>query len=525
MGFITGSREQQTLFGYSLDDFVDESAKCRFIAKLVSRLDLSELYGEYSDQGGDAYDPGLMLATWFLAYSEGITSTRRLEQLCGRDMHYIYISANVQPDHCSLSRFRQRHLERLPQYFVQIIGLAAEAGVSDFGVIGIDGSKLQASCSPRQSRTGKRLARELQKVREQIKEYLQRCEVADEEEEMPEDLPQLREKIRRLEELEKKLEGQQREFEKRRASLQPKDRKKHQINMVEPEARHMNPVNGRPSIPGYNAQVSVDTESQLIVGADVTDERTDQRQFSSQHQQVEANLGADASRQYVADAGYHSLEQLEYVEEHGVDAVIADPRPAQRRAEMAGREKQFGRGMFQYDRSTDTYRCPAGKDLTYAWKETKRGQRIRVYQGQGCVGCSLRAHCVRSTNPLRLRTIARDEREHLAEAMLAKSRSPEGRQRMDRRKMSNEPVVGNLKANLGFRRFNLRGMNKVRGELILMCIGHNLNKLHRLLRDLPFWPYEPLKQAYFALKNVFRAVRMRRSMVTIEFGVTASMAG
>jgi len=486
MGFITASREQLTLFGYSLDDFVDESAKCRFIVKTVGKLDLHDLYADYSSQGGDAFDPSILLATWFLAYSEGQTSTRKLEEQCCRDMHYIYTSANLKPDHTSLSRFRQRHLDRLPGYFVQIVRMAMDEGVSDFRLIGIDGSKLQAGCSPRQSRTARRLEEELKTVRDRISEYLERCDLMDEEEEQPSDLTELQKKIARLQKLEHTLKARQEQQERQRAKLQAKDRKKHRINLVEPDARHMNPVNGRPSIPAYNTQVSVDTRTQLIVAADVCDHRTDQKQFSEQHQQAERNLGPDANRQYVADAGYHSLDQLAYVEQEQVDAVIADPRPERRDGVARGRggntRQIFDRGMFTYDTKADSYRCPAGDTLRYWHTESHRGRKRRIYQGQACVGCPMRSQCIRSANPKRLRTVVRDTQEQLAEAMLQKARSPDGRHRMDLRKASAEPVFGNLKSNLGFRRFRLRGISKVKGEFMLMCIGHNLAKLHRGLK-------------------------------------------
>jgi transposase len=487
MAFITASREQLTLFGYSLDDFVDESAKCRFIVKTVGKLDLSDLYADYSTQGGDAFDPGILLATWFLAYSEGQTSTRKLEEQCRRDMHYIYTSANLNPDHTSLSRFRQRHLERLPGYFVQIVRMAMDDGVSDFRLIGIDGSKLQAGCSPRQSRTAKRLEEELKTLRERIAEYLERCELMDEQEEQPTDLRGLQKKIARLQKLERTLKERQEQQERQRVQLQAKDRKKHRINVVEPDARHMNPVNGRLSIPAYNTQVSVDTRSQFIVAADVCDERTDQKQFSEQHQQAEHNLGADEKRQYVADAGYHSLNQLAYVQTHQVDAVIADPRPERRdiapRNTERGQRRIFDRGMFSYEAKTDSYRCPGGKALRYWHTESHRGRKRRVYQAEACVGCPMRSECIRSANPKRRRTIVRDTQERLAEAMLQKARSPDGRHRMDLRKASSEPVFGNLKSNLGFRRFRLRGMSKVKGEFILMCIGHNLSKLYQAMKN------------------------------------------
>jgi len=248
----------------------------------------------------------------------------------------------------------------------------------------------------------------------------------------------------------------------------------------------MNPVNGRPSIPAYNTQVSVDTRTQLIVAADVCDDRTDQKQFSEQHQQAERNLGPDANRQYVADAGYHSLDQLAYVEQEQVDAVIADPRPERRDGVARGRggntRQIFDRGMFTYDTKADSYRCPAGDTLRYWHTESHRGRKRRIYQGQVCVGCPMRSQCIRSANPKRLRTVVRDTQEQLAEAMLQKARSPDGRHRMDLRKASAEPVFGNLKSNLGFRRFRLRGISKVKGEFMLMCIGHNLAKLHRGLK-------------------------------------------
>jgi transposase len=65
MGFISNNRNQMSMLGYSLDDFVPQDSKCRFVINLVSELDLSRLYNRYSDQGNDAFEPSTMLATWF----------------------------------------------------------------------------------------------------------------------------------------------------------------------------------------------------------------------------------------------------------------------------------------------------------------------------------------------------------------------------------------------------------------------------------------------------------------------------
>ena len=57
MGFIGANRQQLDLLGYFLGDFVPQDTKCRFVFKLVAKLDLRKLYGQYSDQGADASNP------------------------------------------------------------------------------------------------------------------------------------------------------------------------------------------------------------------------------------------------------------------------------------------------------------------------------------------------------------------------------------------------------------------------------------------------------------------------------------
>lgn len=301
MGFISNDREQMRLLGYSLDDFVPKDAKCR-------RLDLRELYARYSDQGNDAFEPGIMLATWFFAYAEGITSTRRLEELCKRDMHYLYVSAMLEPDHTSFSRFRQRHVDLLPRYFVQIVSWALEQGLSEFKVISVDGTKMQAASSIKHNKDQAALARYLEKVRADIAGYFEQSG---------------REDLADLQALEQTLQERTEQLEARQAEMKSEHRDQHTINLLEPEACVMPKVNGGLSLPGYNAQISVDTNTQLIVAADVVQDRNDQRQFQHQHQKVEQTLGQSPERSYVADAGYHSLEQLAYVDSHHVQAVLA----------------------------------------------------------------------------------------------------------------------------------------------------------------------------------------------------------
>ena len=82
-------------------------------------------------------------------------------------------------------------------------------------------------------------------------------------------------------------------------------------------------------------------------------------------------------------------------------------------------------------------------------------------------------------NASKCRNILRDIREPYAERMSDKLKSEDAKERLKRRAMTVEPVFGNLKENLGFRRFRLRGLSQVKGEFNLMCIGHNINVLFK----------------------------------------------
>jgi len=63
--------------------------------------------------------------------------------------------------------------------------------------------------------------------------------------------------------------------------------------------------------------------------------------------------------------------------------------------------------------------------------------------------------------------------------MDTKLADPINAQRYRQRQRAIEPVFGNIKANLGYRRFVRRGLNAVTSEWRLTCASHNLLKLWR----------------------------------------------
>ncbi len=132
----------------------------------VEQLDLSAFHAAYRDDGWgrQAYDPAMMLALLLYAYCEGERSSRRIERRCREDIAFRVLSANQQPDHATIWRFRQRHEQALAGVFVEAPRLCVEAGLVRAGLVALDGTKLRANASRERNRTQAQLEADVERM-------------------------------------------------------------------------------------------------------------------------------------------------------------------------------------------------------------------------------------------------------------------------------------------------------------------------------------------------------------------------
>ena len=163
--YLPCEREQQYLMPASLRDWLSEEHFAWFVLEAVEQLDLSAFHAAYRDDGWGrrAYDPAL-LALLLYAYCEGERSSRRIERRCREDIAFRVLSANQQPDHATICRFRQRHEQALDGLFVEVLRLCAEAGLAPFGLVALDGTKLRANASRERNRTAAQLEAEVERM-------------------------------------------------------------------------------------------------------------------------------------------------------------------------------------------------------------------------------------------------------------------------------------------------------------------------------------------------------------------------
>ena len=460
---------QRFLLPPALDEFVPEGHLARVVSGIVDEMDTTGIERKYSRLGQNTYHPKIMLKLIFYGYAIGMRSGRKIASACETDTAFMYLAQMHKPDFRTINDFRKNHSAEIETYFTEIVKVCKKMEMAKVGTICIDGSKLKASASARRTKDEEGYGAWLARIEKEIEEILSEAEETDRAEdeeygdERGDELPR---ELRRRERLREKIKEAMRE-------LKEGDK----VNLTDPDARFMKE---RPGVirPSYNCQLAV-AEGQVIVGADVTTEAVDRGELEGMVEGAEENLGGEIE-QIIADAGYSSYDNYEYLAGRKKDAYIPD-QYFERDKRGSGREgeRSYGKENFAYDGERNRYICPEGRPLTFHKRLVTKGAKIKrrqlIYRGTECSGCPRRALCTKQE----ARTVVRELREDLKEEMREKLLSEEGRRIYRKRLHTAEPPFGHLKHNLGYKTFFLRTIDKVRVEFKLMCIGYNLTKIWR----------------------------------------------
>jgi transposase len=154
-GYRRVDRDQPFLFPPDMRQWLPASHAVWLVIEAVRRLDTSGFHARRRTGGAGAagYDPDMMLTLLVWAYANGVTSSRRIERLCGQDVAFRVICAGNLPDHVTIARFRQQFAETAAGFFAQVLLLCARLGMGQAGTVALDGTKIAASASPGANRT------------------------------------------------------------------------------------------------------------------------------------------------------------------------------------------------------------------------------------------------------------------------------------------------------------------------------------------------------------------------------------
>ncbi len=505
--------QRQLSLPIDLESLIPSNHMVRVINHAVDQMKLGPMLAKYPGGGRSSFHPVMMTKLIIYAYADKIYSSRRIEKAARENIMYMWLCGGQTPDFKTINSFRgERMKDVITDVFTEVVDLLFKQNYIKLENYFLDGTKIVANANPYSWVWGKSTKRYKEKLREKCRELIEHAELANQEEnveygernleELGEDQPidskAIEETVKRIDEklaktpADKQLKKTKKTLEKdylprmkkyemqeellaKRNSYSKTDTDATFMRMKEDHMR-----NGQLR-PGYNVQIG--TENQFIVGYSLHQEAGDTSCFKKHMNELEQSLNGKLPHNIVADAGYGSEENYEYLEANGLGNYIKY-NTFHKEATKKWKTDPTKVQNWQYDEEKDEYVCGCGRILHFQQERTqksKNGYRslIRIYESRDCSGCPQRDRCVKKAeDPTANRRIYINRRgnELKAKARLNLT-SDYGLQMRSLRPIEPESVFGDVKGNFGVRRFMLKGLPKVSLEWGLYSIAHNMRKL------------------------------------------------
>jgi transposase len=409
--------QQQMLLPPSVLDFVPPGHLAHFVRDTVAEdLDLSAIIEAYEEERGyPPYHPVMMTALLLYAYCQGLYSSRRMARACEERVDFMAVTALQRPDFRTIATFRRRHLPALRALFQQVLRLCQRAGLVQLGHVALDGTKIRANASKHRAMSYRRMQEAEPALAAEVGRWLAEAEATDTRED-GEHGPD-----RRGDELPAWVANKQERLAKLRAAKAA----------LEAEARAAAPPDA-PAPPAPKAQRNfTDPESRIMKGPD------------GFVQAYNAQIAVEALSQVIV---------AEHVTPAATDVQALPTLLAQIKANTGRQAREVS------------------ADAGYCSTANLQALQRRHIRGYVAVGRHRHGHHA----PEAARSLPRGS---LVAAMRTRIKRAGHRSRYRLRKITVEPVFGQIKAPRGFRQFLLRGLAKVQGEFTLVATAHNLLKL------------------------------------------------
>ncbi len=483
-------------------------------------MKLSALYRTYERIPRNTATPRQLLKIVLYGYMNGIRSARDLETACRKNIDYMFLLGDTKvPDHTTIARFITLHLspcikELFTEQIQQLLELEEISGETVF----IDGTKIEANANRYTFVWKKAVTKNLARMLEQIPEFLQECEeqlgqkLLYSEEITIHTLKRIKKELEKVQQQEgiafvfgsgkrkSPLQKMMEQLEEYLHRLKEYDEKlricgdRNSYSKTDPDATFMRMKedhmrNGQLK-PAYNVQHSVDSE--YIVWVHVSPHRSDSLTLKPVLKEMEKYL-TFRYREIVADAGYESEENYLYLDRNGQLAFIK-PTNFEISKTRSYRSDISRKENMQYDDERDVYICRNSKELvaTHArHSKSSNGYVLEttIYTCSSCKGCPYKTSCIKGNNcktPMEERNKVLQvskKKEQFRKACLERLVSDRGVQLRMNRSIQVEGSFAIIKEDMNFRRYSYRGKDNVLTQSVLMAMAFNMNKLHHKIQN------------------------------------------
>lgn len=343
---MIAQRDQIELRACDLDSLLGADHAARTVWAFVQSLDLAPLHARIKSvehaAGRPAIDPAILVALWLWATIDGVGSAREIDRLCQRDDVYRWICGGVGVNYHTLADFRTRHVQWLDAQLTRSIASLLERRLVTLSVVAQDGMRVRASAKAASFRRRSRLEKFMHEARAQVEALKAeldedagagtRRKQAARERAAREREDRIARALATMHEIEAREPAKKNRKEETKGPDEPappdgkppKAEAEARVSTTDPEARVMKMADGG-FRPAFNAQLAVDTATQLIAGVDLVNIGSDMGQMVPMHEQIEQRYG-HAPEHWLADGGYSKLQAIDEVAQRGTQPVMPPPR-------------------------------------------------------------------------------------------------------------------------------------------------------------------------------------------------------
>ncbi len=501
--FKQNHQHQLMAFPPSLDELISADHPVRVVNAVLDKVDITALTSQYKPGGTSSYHPRMLLKVLVYGYINNVYSSRKIEEAVCNHIHYMWLAGMTKPDHNTINRFRSERLQKtLQPIFTQVVMLLCEEGLLNIKELYTDGTKIEANANRYTFVWGKSISTNTEKIKNQLNDlwqYARRVASAEMDDTDPSgfdkiDADKVQQTINKINEALqdkpvdkkikqklnyaarhwpstlKKYEQQQQVLGENRSSYSKTDTDATFMRMKED---HMK--NGQLK-PAYNVQLS--TNNQYIASYSIH-QNTNDTNTLIEHLTGHIKSYKQKPANITADAGYGSEENYQWLEDKKITAYVKHNQFDRMQNETVRNKEPFATDKLPYDEQRNEYICPAGEPMKHkGWtiRQTKNGypQIIDSYEASNCKGCFLKEVC--HTQPGNRTIEVANNYQRLKRKAEKRLKTKRGIEKRKKRCYDAEPVFANIKHNHHFKRFMLRGKDKVTIETGLLALAHNLRK-------------------------------------------------
>jgi transposase len=502
-------QKQTMLLPPSLEELIPEKHLVRVVNRTIDGLKIDALISTYEGGGTSAYHPLMMLKVLVYAYVTKIYSSRKIAKALREDVNFMWLSGMNRPDFRTINRFRSGRLKKvIDEVFGRMTMLLVEHGYVDLERYFVDGTKLRADNNKHRVVWKKNTERYKQKIQERIRGLLKEIEELNTEEnerygdrdleemgegtdltseDVKEEIKKINEIIKKtpkdnkkkakaVREIETKLTAKLEKYEEQEKTLKGRN----SYAKTDTDATVFMMKDGQ-LLPAYN--VIMGTQNQFILSYNFHQRKASESDALIEHLRHGKAIMGRYPSVVVGDSAYGSEENYAFLEEAKIGNYLKYSTFHIEKTRKY-RDNPYRKENFTYDRETDTYRCPQGRSVKFKETREKRTDNgymteLRVYQCIDCSNCSVSEMCKRGAGNRTIK-INRKLETYRAQAR-ANLESEKGIALRKERGVDVEPVFADIKLNQNYRRFRLRGQEKVNVEMGLLSIAHNTKKISLLI--------------------------------------------